>query len=376
MTEGRRAQDRLEAASQITAALLLGATRRQVLTLLARRARELVGADLATIALPAAVPGSLVVEVAEGVGAEALVGELFSPDGSMATVMDTGEPVILADAGHDERTWQPAVGRRDIGPALLAPIGSPGSVIGTLGVANLRGGRRFGEEDVDVVQLFAAQTALVLEFARGQDDRQRVTLLEDRERIARDLHDTVIQRLFATGMGLQSLLRLAQDPPVADRVQQAVDDIDVTIRDIRSTIFALQATSHGVRAQLLDLVGQAAEQLGFKPRLTFEGPVDSVTSAAVTDHLLATAREALSNVARHAAATRVDVVLETDGEELLLRVVDDGRGVPPGGRRSGLQNMAERARSLGGTLALVTDEEEGTAVEWRVPLAADDPAPT
>jgi signal transduction histidine kinase len=195
-------------------------------------------------------------------------------------------------------------------------------------------------------------------------------VLEDRDRIAKDLHDTVIQRLFATAMTLMSAIKITQRQDVAVRVQRAVDELDETIRQIRSTIFALQAApgDHGsLRVRILAAADSAAESLGFAPTVRLEGLVDTAVTDEVGEHLVAVLREALSNVARHAHAGRVDISVDA-GDALVLVVKDDGTGITPGGRRSGLRNLAGRAEDLGGSFQTRDREGGGTILEWRVPL--------
>ena len=216
---------------------------------------------------------------------------------------------------------------------------------------------------------FAEQAALTLQVALAQEDRGRLAILEDRDRIGRDLHDLVIQRLFAVGLTLENVSRLTVRPEVTDRLTGAVDDIDATIKDIRRTIFELSAPprSADLRTELGEEVAATSVTLGFSPRLQTDGPIDSAVRPEIRPHLLAVAREALSNVARHAGATSVDVHLAV-GTEVVLTVTDDGVGILEGGRRSGLRNLAERAESFGGSFeARRTGPGGGTTAIWRVP---------
>ncbi|MYS41031.1 histidine kinase, partial [Streptomyces sp. SID5998] len=203
-------------------------------------------------------------------------------------------------------------------------------------------------------------------------DAEQIALLEDRDRIARDLHDLAIQRLFATGMTLQSAGRFIDHEGAKERVLRAVDDLDETIKIVRSTIFGLRArdgdAAPGLRARVVRVVGEVAPALGFAPSLRMEGLLDTHVARETADHVVAVLSEALTNVARHAHATRAEVVLETDGKTVQLTVTDNGVGIPAEGRRSGLANMAERARQLGGGLEWTTPDDGGTRLFWHAPV--------
>jgi signal transduction histidine kinase len=225
---------------------------------------------------------------------------------------------------------------------------------------------------------FAAQAGIVLALADARRDTEQLTMLQDRERIARDLHDLVIQRLYATGMSLQGIVPLIARPEVSDRVNNAVDAMDETIKEIRSAIFALQAPQQvgraGTREQVLDVLQEMTEPLGFAPSLSLVGDLGAHVPAATADQLLVALREALSNAARHAGASRVEVTVAA-GRNLVLVVRDNGAGMKGTTRRSGLANLAERAALLGGTFRVGLAGETGTELRWQVPLpGASDPA--
>jgi signal transduction histidine kinase len=251
---------------------------------------------------------------------------------------------------------------------VVTPLGSSEALHGVLVVAH---GPRHGptDDDVPLLSSFAGQAALALERARAQEERELLVVLEDRERIARDLHDVVIQRLFATGLQLQTAVPLTARPEVAKRINAAVDDLDTTIRDIRRAIFELRTpVSAALRTELRDTVEAAGDGLGFRPSLEMFGPIDSAVPDAIRPELLAVAREALSNVVRHAHARRVRVAVQVEGGQLTLTVEDDGIGVDPAQARSGMVNMRERAEALGGTCAIRPAPGAGTVVQWCVPL--------
>ena len=225
-------------------------------------------------------------------------------------------------------------------------------------------------EERHLLASYADQAALALDRAQAVGDREQLVLLSDRERIARDLHDVVIQRLFATGLRLQGIAMTA-DPSVADRLEGSVDEIDTTIKAIRGTIFELQQRDAGsLRGEIRALARDYERLLGFAPEVTTTGPIDTVVPAGVRDHLLPVLREALSNTARHAHATRVGVEVRADTDAVVLVVTDDGRGLEPDRHESGLRNVRERATELGGELTLEPTSPHGTTVTWRVPLTA------
>jgi signal transduction histidine kinase len=259
-----------------------------------------------------------------------------------------------------------------LGPAIILPLGAPGDVRGVFTVGRDTGAMPLAPEAVEMVQTFAAQAGIALELAEHRRDAERLAILSDRDRIARDLHDLVIQRLYATGMSLQGAMPLLTRPEAATRVSTAVDALDETIREIRSAIFSLQsrgdAKQFGLRAKVLEVVDQMTPALGFAPSLRLVGPLDEAVPAEVGEQMLSALREALSNAARHAAASRVDVTVDV-GPELLLRVRDDGTGIGQTTRRSGLANMAERASDLGGKLTIAAANGGGTQLDWRVPVS-------
>jgi signal transduction histidine kinase len=255
---------------------------------------------------------------------------------------------------------------------MLVPLMASGGTVGVLALARAEDRAPFSPDELEMADTFAGHAALALELARAQSDGRRLAMLEDRERIARDLHDQVIQRLFATGLGLHGLSRFITDDQGLARLDGYVRDLDATISAIRTTIFDLHRTpdEHGsIRAAVLEVVNAEVPALGFEPRVRFEGPIDALVPARIGEQLQAVLGEALSNTARHAHASAVDVHLQADPASLTLRVTDDGRGIgTPLARRSGLANMEKRAVLLGGSCAVGPAPGGGTRVEWRVPL--------
>ena len=260
---------------------------------------------------------------------------------------------------------------------LGAPILVRDQVFGNLYLTDKTTAPAFTEEDEELIVALAAAAGVAIENSRLHARVREISLLEDRERIARDLHDTVIQRLFAIGLGLQGTVRLAQRPEVAARIQTAIGDLDETVKQIRTAIFGLEAarlSAGGLRDRVLGITTDATASLGFSPRVAFDGPVDTIVPDRITEHLLATLREALSNAARHARASSVGVSVEALGGEVVLEVTDNGRGIADGKASAdgghGLRNMAHRATELGGRMDVGQGPSGGTRLVWRVPLTA------
>ncbi|MCX5009126.1 GAF domain-containing sensor histidine kinase [Streptomyces sp. NBC_00638] len=372
--ESRLRERWLQANAEITHSLMSGGERTEVLALIAERAGELTGSALAAVALPMQDTRSLAVEIAVGMDAEAHRGLVLAMDKSLMGLAFSGAaPVTSADVTHDERISREPSRFGGLGPAVAVPIGAgDADPRGVVLLARRTGEPMFSATETETLQAFAGQAAIAMELAERRQDAEQVAVLKDRDRIARDLHDLAIQRLFATGMTLQSAGRFIEHEEAAERVVRAVDDLDETIKIIRSTIFGLRTREDtreaGLRARAVRVAGEAAQVLGFAPSLRMEGLLDTDVPKEIADHVMAVLSEALTNIARHAHADRADVLLATDGREVRLTVTDSGVGIPAEGRRSGLRNMAERAEQLGGELELGEPEGGGTALVWRVPV--------
>jgi signal transduction histidine kinase len=376
--EARRQQRWLRASGEVTRSLLSGAATDDVLAEVTQQALEMSGADLVALAVPTPDRRSLVIQHAAGEGARQALGLVLPIDTSVSgAVLSSGEAVMLDDFGHDDRVVPAARQHLPLGPAIILPLGAPGDVRGVFTVGRGQGAMPLASEAVEMVTTFAAQAGIALELAEHRNDAERLAVLQDRDRIARDLHDLVIQRLYATGMSLQGAMPLMVRPEASERVSSAVDALDETIREIRSAIFSLHARDdakqHGLRSKILDVVDEMTAALGFAPSLRLVGPLDDQVPDGVAEHLLGALREALSNVARHAAASRADVTVTVEtGSDLVLRVIDDGRGMGSVTRRSGLANLAGRAENLGGRLQIGSatggTPEGGTDLDWRVPV--------
>ncbi|MEV0202720.1 GAF domain-containing protein [Nonomuraea sp. NPDC050691] len=367
--ETRRRETWLEASSDVTTRLLSGADPREVLALMAARARHMTGADLVQILLPGEDGGVLRAEVVEGDLAPGAAGLAYGLTGSAAGEVFTSGRAITAGDLLDSESPLRGLG---YGPELLMPLGAGHTVRGVLALAKRSGRLPFSGSELRMLEAFSGQAAIALELAEARRDAERLTLLEDRDRIAKDLHDVVIQRLFAIAMTLMSTVRLVERPEASGRLQHAIDELDETIRQIRSTIFALQnvpdVAAPSLRARVVELVESARGHLGFMPGLRMEGQLDHRVPEEVAEHLLAVLREALSNVVRHAKASRTDVSVEVTGDRLTLTVRDDGVGLAGGGRRSGLRNMEERAAGLGGGFEAGSPDDGGTRLRWDVPV--------
>ena len=367
--EAQLRQRWLEASAEIIGRLLSGVAPGEALRLIARRVLDVAGADVVAVAVPDESGEQLQVRVVEGEAGDVFHGQTLPVEGSLSgQVMRTGVPEMVDDALADPRILG-ALHSVRFGPGMLVPLGSP-PALGTLVVANRRGRPLFTPTHLQMVTTFSTYVALAVQLSRAQQDRERLAVFEDRDRIARDLHDLVIQRLFATGLGLQGLARHLPSPEARARLERSVDDLDETIREIRKSIFSLTAPERGrsLRAELLAVGEDLAPVLGFEPTLRLDGPIDSAVPDALHEHVLAVVREALTNVAKHAAAARVEVRVEAGQNELSAMVADDGVGFAETARRSGLANIVTRARDLGGTAEVQSSPGQGTRVSWRVPL--------
>ncbi len=369
--ESRRREQWLRASSDVTTALLSGAEPDDVLKMIAEHARTLASADFAAIALP--LGDSLAVEVADGEFARAFTGMRLDRYASLVGAAYTeGETLIVDDLSSDPRAARGHLLRANIRSAIFVPLRASNTTLGVLYVANLDGGPTFDNADQEMLEAFGHQATLAVELARQRSDNEKLSVFRDRDRIARDLHDLVIQRLFATGMQLESSMRYMTRPEAVEYVQQAVDDLDKTIKEIRSTIYALQRPDRGgprsLRARIVEVVEEYATALGFSPGLRFEGLIDTRVSATIGENVVAVIRESLSNAARHAEASRVEVTVAVDANRVTVTVVDDGIGLPPDGRRSGLANLQARASGLDGEFSAENAPEGGTEISWWVPL--------
>lgn len=377
--EETRLRERWQRASgKVTSVLLTGAPGAEVLELIVDEARKIVSADMGLIAERVAGEEQLRPALAVGLGAAERGGLVMSARGGfVGAAFSSAEPVVSADIEHDPRVGGGEARWAGLGPVVAVPLGTSGKARGVLLLGRLRGGTPFGDADTGPLLGFADQAALALELAERRRDAEQIALLQDRDRIARDLHDLAIQRLFAAGMTLQSAQRFMEHAEGMERLTRTVDDLDDTIKIIRSTIFGLRThggagrDGNGLRGRVSEAVRASTTSFGFAPALRIEGLVETEVPGDIADHAVAVLGEALSNAARHSGAHAVDVRLLCAGGELTLTVTDDGCGVPADVRRSGLKNMEDRATALGGVLTLgERPGGGGTRLVWRVPVSA------
>ena len=394
--ESRRRQEWLRASAEISRDLLRPGLGEDVLVRIADAVLRLADADVVTLDFPerdAVVPTDvdeplayavrLVVEVARGTGADDLVGTTYRSGPSLAgTAMRERRAVLAAVSGPADPTLASVAEDGSGGPAMACPLVGEAGVRGAVVVARRAGSRPFTPADIQMAEQFATHAALALELADGRADEERVAVLEDRHRIARDLHDHVIQRIFATALTLDAVSERAADTAVRGTLGRAVGDLDETIRQIRASIFELQepASSPDARAVLLEVVAAATAGLGIEPTLRLEGPVATVIDPALLHDVTAVLREALTNVVKHTRCSAVAVRVVATADAVKVEVTDDGPAVrgdaddspdvperpdgrPLERRHRGLDNLTSRARHRGGACTLATDERE-TVLTW------------
>ena len=376
--ESSRRERWLAARAEVTTTVLAEVDRIKALQLVADRAREIAGADLAWIATGPEAE-LLRIEVVSGIDIDRdVLDQTPLRHSSARTAGASGTPLILDDLASVPEWVDGSIGLdvSDIGPAVMVPLGQSdvdedSDSAGVLALAWRHVNAELAQElDLAVANAFAEQIAVAIRLARSRKDREKLAVYDDRDRIGRDLHDLVIQRLFAVGLNLQGSLRSTNDPQLRARLDESVEDIDNTIRDIRRSIFELVAAAEDggdVQSQVTDVVERAASALKFRPALTFRGPVRLRVSATLAKDLIAVLGEALSNAIRHAEATEVSVELSAE-KGLVLTVTDNGRGIAPDAVESGLANMRHRAVTHGGVCMVAAGESGGTVVEWSVPL--------
>jgi signal transduction histidine kinase len=343
------------------------------LSLVARIAADLADANLVTLALLTGDGTEMVVEAGSGEHAESYVGQRYSVEGTLAgTALAEGKPIAIGD--------YPTVGIRprtvasdfDAGPVMLVPLVGSHRTWGVLSVVRGRGRHPFASEDLALASDFANHATISLELAEARLREQQVRVMEDRERIARDLHDHVIQEMFAIGLGIESAAGAVGVPQdVRRRLSERVEDLDRTIRRVRTSIFALRGTldrsRDELRSSVLDLATELTPVLGFAPAVQFSG-APGTASPELVDDVTAVLREALTNVARHAAATSATVDVLATADRLVVAVTDDGSGIGDAEQHSGTSNPRLRAEARNGTCTITPGPVRGTVLTWEVGL--------
>jgi signal transduction histidine kinase len=370
-----------QAATEMATALLSGADTDEVLRAVTTQVCALTRADMAGVLAPS-VDGeaAMTIVAAVGSGADDVEGVRFpSSAGSyLRAVLEAGVPRLVEDIStaplQGLNTPAAVELTAEFGPAMIVPLGTAAEH-GLLVTLRAGGREPFCPDELEMVSAFAAQANVVLELARAQQRERRLQVEADRDRIARDLHDHVVQRIFATGLALDRIGRSVKedDPALAERIAQRVDELDGTIARIRSAIFELQEADDGspgaVRRRLGEVVRSVTEGVALRPDLRIRDGVEELPAALVHD-VVAVVRELLTNVVRHAAATRVTIQVAV-ADDVSVVVTDDGHGMPPVAVRSGLANLADRAERRYGSLAVVSGPT-GTEVTWTVPLPRRD----
>jgi signal transduction histidine kinase len=351
----------LEASGQLARDLLSGSCA-EPLRRVSELAREAAAADLAVVAMPtgSSDPDRPTITARVWVGDESITTADAISRAFSSGAVDADTPRLLDDL-------DPAGGPAANTPTMLVPLIGADRLLGALLLCRAADRPAFSETELTLAGGFATQAAMAVEFAQARADQERMLVLSDRHRIARDLHDQVIQRLFATGLRLQQLASRMEPGPVAERIDEHVSDLDDTITEIRSTIFGLrQQMAIGVgmlTSRLRELAAELSEVLGYEPLLHLDDPLDDI-SDDLADDLVAAAREVLTNVARHARAQHVEVIVRLTETDITLEVIDDGVGIGNAVRRSGLTNLHERALRHGGTCIATAAPDGGTHVTW------------
>jgi signal transduction histidine kinase len=363
----------LAAIHEITTSILEGAESTALLTSVAEHARDLAGAEAATILTTTSTPGQLTVVAAVGAHAQQVIGQPVPAAKSISgAVIATGQPLQTDNASTHSSSYQPIIRAGHVGPAIFVPLRAGGRATGTLMVANTTGGTRFDESTIRLVETFADQASVAIGYGRAQADVRRLELLDERERIAKELHDGIIQSLFAVGMGLQATALMASSPESAARIEGAVGELDRVIRDLRNYIFGLRP---GILAdrQLDQALRELAQDIQKRSPVRVGVQIDVELAAVVSSRshqIVQLTREALSNVARHAHAKHSVVRLARSGKSAVLAIEDDGVGFDErtDSAGNGLRNMRERATAMGGKLRVSSKAGKGTTLRFTFPI--------
>jgi signal transduction histidine kinase len=346
---------------------------------LVEEARSMTGARYAALGILNEDRTALAEFVTAGLSPEeeALIGPRPTGRGVLGVLISDPQPLRVADIRAHPESYGFPPHHPPMTSFLGVPVKVRDEVYGNFYLTDKIGWSEFTTTDENLVDALALAAGIAIENARLHSRVQELAVLDDRDRIARDLHDAVIQRLFAVGLSIQGLVRTAASPERAARLSKAVSDIDEVIRQIRTTIFelGLGTGAEGLRAQVLAVLRELADVVGFDVPVRFEGPVDAVVPVDVGEHLVVVLREAVTNVGRHARATAASVTVGVAGGACRVEVVDNGVGLaaaaaPGEGGGLGLPNLRGRAAKFGGELVVDTPEGGGTRLVWRVPLPA------
>jgi signal transduction histidine kinase len=367
--DARRRAQWLEACMDVSG-LMLGsdpASSSEGLDPIAGRALRESGSRLALIVAPSADGVGYVVAGANGQDAELFSGLPLSLDSeALQTVLAGGEPLLVENAADVLGVLEGSVA----GPLLAVALSTQGAHHGLLVLVRDAGAGAYGRTDVEMGAVFGSHVALALELARVHRLREELLVFTDRDRIARDLHDLVIQRLFAAGLSVQSLTRFTREGLALERIGAITGELDEAIRSLRDTIYSLR-TGNGdaelLSGRLRRVTRSAAKAMAFTPGLNLEGPVDSVLPDTA-NHVVAVVSEGLSNAVRHSGADSIEVSVSALKGRMTVLVTDNGRGFRGSAKRNGLNNMEERARILEGTCTITSAPDAGTSLEWSVPI--------
>jgi two-component system, NarL family, sensor histidine kinase DevS len=371
--ESRLQQRWLQASVEI-GAQMLSSSGEDPLQLIGRRAMEISDADLVGVSLLTADGRQLVVEAAFGTNSEQLIGRHFIVgDTAAGVVLGTDQPLLVADVSSRPGPPSYLSEVTEAGPLMALPLRGAGPPRGVLSLVRNRGRQPFSQQELAMAAGFATHASVALELADARAAEQKLILLEDRDRIAMDLHDHVIQELFSVGLSLEGAAsQLGSQDPIGQRMRRSVGDIDRTIRRIRTSIFQLRGSlvtaDHGLRHRILEVTSELAEPLGFTPSVTFAGAVDLALDGELLEDVLACVREALANVVKHAHASRTTVDVAVADGQLVLTVTDNGVGIVDPTRSSGIANLRARAGKRGGSFSVEPAPGGGTTVQWKVPV--------
>jgi signal transduction histidine kinase len=370
--ESRRRQEWLRASGEISRQLLdPEADYAETLHRIATSVKRLASADVVTLVRPTDDdPNDFEVVVATGAAERDLIGLRYPKCDSMAwQAMQQGHGIRVEAVDQRPDIYLHLRPYVPVSQAMALPLRGEIGPRGAIVAGRIIPHAPFTDADLDMAEAFASQAAIALELNDARADQQRLGVLEDRDRIARDLHDHVIQRLFAAGLSLQGIAATVDNEAVDQRLTRTVDELDDTIRQIRTTIFALQeASSRSLRGTALAVVDQLSSLLPVRPDVQLLGPLDTIADEAIIADVEAVLRESLTNVAKHARAAQIRVSVEADNDRLALTVIDNGIGLGQGTRRSGLANLSRRAERHGGHLDVGNSSEGGLRLQWSIPL--------